>query len=104
MTGKSPTPFTIEIPQGKLDAIMAKVRAYEWHEMPEIAPGADRWAYGTDMEYMRELCTYWAEKFDWRAAEKALDSEGSMQGEPPDVADHSVPELVPNLAQAGMYL
>lgn len=74
MTGKSPTPFTIEIPQGKLDAIMAKVRAYEWHEMPEIAPGADRWAYGTDMEYMRELCTYWAEKFDWRAAEKKLNA------------------------------
>ena len=45
----SPKPFTIDIPQGKIDAIMKKVRAYEWHEMPEIAAGGDRWAYGTDM-------------------------------------------------------
>ena len=74
MTAKSPTPFTIDIPQGKLDAIMAKVRSYEWHEMPEIAPDGDRWAYGTDMEYMRELCTYWTETFDWRAAEKKLNT------------------------------
>ena len=74
MTGKNPTPFTVDIPQGKLDAIMAKVRAYEWHEMPEIAPGGDRWAYGADMDYMRELCGYWTETFDWRAAEKKLNA------------------------------
>ena len=29
-----PTPFKIEIPQATLDSIAAKVRAYEWHEMP----------------------------------------------------------------------
>lgn len=74
MTAAKPVPFTIDIPQGKLDAIMTKVRAYEWHEMPEIAPGADRWAYGTDMEYMQALCTYWTDKFDWRAAERKLNS------------------------------
>ncbi|HUD51173.1 epoxide hydrolase [Parvibaculum sp.] len=68
----APVPFKIDIPQGTLDAIAAKVRAYEWHEMPEIAPGADRWAYGTDMVYMRELCDYWVEKYDWRKAEANL--------------------------------
>ena len=55
----APVPFKIDIPQSAIDAILTKVRAYEWHEMPEIAPGADRWAYGTDMEYMKELCSYW---------------------------------------------
>ena len=29
-----PTPFKIDIPQATLDSIAAKVRAYEWHEMP----------------------------------------------------------------------
>jgi len=68
----APVLFKIDIPQGTLDAIAAKVRAYEWHEMPEIAHGADRWAYGTDMVYMRELCDYWQEKYDWRKAEANL--------------------------------
>ncbi len=66
------TPFKIDIPQATLDAIAAKVRAYQWHEMPEIAEGGDRWAYGTDMLYMRELCDYWVSKYDWRKAEAAL--------------------------------
>ncbi|HEX7774963.1 MAG TPA: epoxide hydrolase, partial [Parvibaculum sp.] len=68
----APVPFRIDVPQSAIDAIMARVRAYEWHEMPEIAAGADRWAYGTDMAYMRELCTYWTNTFDWRKAEANL--------------------------------
>ena len=70
----SPTPFTVDIPQEKIDTILKEVRAYEWHEMPEIAPDGDRWAYGTDMDYMRELCGYWTESFDWRAAEAKLNA------------------------------
>ena len=51
----TPTPFQIAIEQSVLDRIQAKVKAYTWHEMPEIAPDADRWAYGADMDYMKEL-------------------------------------------------
>ena len=74
MSAAKPVPFIIDIPQGKLDAILAKVRAYEWHDMPEIEPGGNRWAYGADMEYMKELCAWWVEKFDWRAAERKLNA------------------------------
>ncbi len=28
------TPFKIDVPQTKLNSIRAKVRDYEWHEMP----------------------------------------------------------------------
>lgn len=68
----APVPFRVDIPQVEIEKILAKVRAYEWHEMPEIAAGGDRWAYGADMAYMKELCAYWSEKFDWRKAEAAL--------------------------------
>jgi pimeloyl-ACP methyl ester carboxylesterase len=67
-----PVPFTIDVPQSILDGIQRKVRAYEWHEMPEIQQGADRWAYGADMRYIRELCAYWLDVYDWRAAEAVL--------------------------------
>ncbi|MDO8840632.1 MAG: epoxide hydrolase [Parvibaculum sp.] len=83
----SPTPFTINVPQEKIEAILKKVRAYEWHEMPEIAPGADRWAYGTDIDYMKELCGYWVDKFDWRAAEKNLNRFPQFRA---DVDGHNI--------------
>ena len=32
------------------------------------------WAYGTDLAYLQELCAYWREDFDWRAAEARLNA------------------------------
>ena len=61
-----PKPFKINADQNDIDAILNKVRAYQWHEMPQIEPNADPWIYGTDMSYMKELCTYWLDTFNWR--------------------------------------
>lgn len=61
-------PFTIDIPQDRLDRIRNRVADYEWHEMP--ANGG--WAYGANMDYMQDLCAHWLDKFDWRAAEAGL--------------------------------
>ncbi len=60
--------FRIAVPEETLQLIRAKVAAYAWHEMP--ADGG--WAYGTNLDYMKELCSYWLEGFDWRAQEAAL--------------------------------
>jgi len=70
----SPTPFKVDIPPSMIDGILAKVRQYEWHEMPEIDDGGDRWAYGADMAYMKELCEHWTHKYDWRAWETKLNA------------------------------
>ncbi len=59
-------PFDIRIDQSQLDKIMHRVKAYDWHEMPEIAEYGDRWAYGADMAYMQELCSYWHTHYDTR--------------------------------------
>jgi microsomal epoxide hydrolase len=70
----TPRPFRVEVPQAALDAILAKVRSYEWHEMPR-GPGLDgSWAYGANLDFMRELCAYWVEQYDWRRWEQALNS------------------------------
>ena len=67
-----PTPFKIEIPQATLDAIRKKVRDYEWHEMPR-GPGLEgSWAYGANLDFLRALCRYWVEGYDWRKWEAAL--------------------------------
>ena len=28
------------------------------------------WSYGTERGYLNDLCTYWRDDFDWRAAEE----------------------------------
>lgn len=67
-----PTPFKIDVPDAMLNAIRAKVRAYEWHEAPRGEGLEDSWAYGANLKFMKALCRYWAEEYDWRKWEKAL--------------------------------
>ena len=32
---------------------------------PDQIPGS-HWEYGVDLDYMKEICQYWTEKFDWK--------------------------------------
>lgn len=61
-------PFDIAIPETTLEAIRTRVQAFPWHEMPDKGG----WTYGTNLEYMKELAAYWADEFDWREQEAAL--------------------------------
>lgn len=58
-------PFSVNIPDATLDAIRARVGAYAWHEMPDDGG----WAYGANLDYMKALCAYWVDGYDWRAQE-----------------------------------
>ena len=60
--------FHIEIPDETLKRIRARVADYPWHEMPDDGG----WEYGTNLDYMKELCAYWVEEFDWRKQEAAI--------------------------------
>lgn len=64
----SPRPFTIDIPQSKLDDILARVRAFPWPEK-KVDSG---WTLGPDPDWLRAFCRYWIEEFDWRAVEARL--------------------------------
>ena len=64
----TPKPFRIQVPDDALERIRAKVAGYEWHEMPDDGG----WAYGTNLDYMKELCAYWADVYDWRTHEARL--------------------------------
>ncbi len=60
--------FHIDIPDETLDRIRARVADYPWHEMPDDGG----WEYGTNLDYMKQLCAYWVEEFDWRKQEAAI--------------------------------
>jgi len=58
-------PFKINISNKIIENINKKVSEYPWHEMPDDGG----WAYGTNIEYMKEISKYWVDKFDWKSVE-----------------------------------
>ena len=64
------TPFHFKVPEDILKNILCRVTDYPWHEMPDDGG----WDYGTNLEYLKELCNYWVDKFDWRTQENKINS------------------------------
>ena len=60
--------FRINVPDETLDRIRTRVAEYPWHEMPDDGG----WAYGTNLDYMKEFCAYWVDEFDWRKHEAQI--------------------------------
>ena len=61
-------PFRLAVPDTTLNHIKTRVAAYPWHEMPDDGG----WAYGTNLDYMKEFCAYWLEEYDWRKHEEEI--------------------------------
>ena len=64
------TPFQYHVSDAVLDDIRSRVINYPWHEMPDDGG----WEYGTNMNYLKKLCAYWVNEFDWRAQEAHINS------------------------------
>jgi len=65
MTG---TPFRIHADEAELRDLRDRLRRTRWPE-PATAAG---WAQGAPLDYVRDLCAYWADGYDWRATEARL--------------------------------
>jgi pimeloyl-ACP methyl ester carboxylesterase len=80
--------FKINIPQQTLDDLrerLAKTR------FPDEVDGAN-WDYGTNSDYVKELCTYWQNDFDWRKQEAELNKFNHFQTKIDDVKIHFIHE------------
>lgn len=81
-------PFTIEVADEVLTDLRHRIRQTRW---PSPAPGAP-WSQGTDLDYLRDMLAYWADGFDWRAQEKALNSVAHFTAQIDDLTVHFVHE------------
>jgi pimeloyl-ACP methyl ester carboxylesterase len=61
-------PFRIDIAGADLDELKDRLHRTRW---TDELPGAG-WERGVPVSYLKELATYWAETFDWRAVEAEL--------------------------------
>jgi epoxide hydrolase len=80
------TPFQIRVSDGELDDLRDRLRRTRWAE-PATAPG---WTQGVPLDYLRELCAYWADGYDWRATEARLNRLPQFRTEIDGLAIHVV--------------
>ncbi|WP_254538243.1 epoxide hydrolase family protein [Halomarina litorea] len=67
-TGDAVRPFEVSVADDDVADLRRRLAATRWPDDPP----ADDWSYGTDPEYLRTLCEYWRESYDWDAFERRL--------------------------------
>jgi pimeloyl-ACP methyl ester carboxylesterase len=61
-------PFVVRFGTERIADLRERIRRARWPE-PATAPG---WEQGVPVDHLREFCRYWAEDYDWTAAEARL--------------------------------
>ena len=61
-------PFQLNVPNDVLDRIMKRVTEFPWGSMINL----NGWEYGSNFNYMKDICAYWVNEFDWRKQEAAI--------------------------------
>jgi pimeloyl-ACP methyl ester carboxylesterase len=63
-------PFTISVPDERLDAIRSKVDRFDWGDVPD----AGGWRSGVGLDDLKRLVDHWQTRFDWREQERRLNA------------------------------
>jgi microsomal epoxide hydrolase len=79
-------PFRIAVPDAVLEDLHARLARTRWPD--EIRDSG--WTYGTNLAYLRELVAYWRERYDWRAAEAALNAFPHFRAGVDDLGIHFI--------------
>ena len=61
-------PFKISVSDAQVADLRRRLADTRW---PDQIPGSG-WDYGCDLAWLQDLAAYWADGFDWRAAEARL--------------------------------
>jgi pimeloyl-ACP methyl ester carboxylesterase len=64
------TEFQVEIPEAELRDLRERLERTRWPEEETVGD----WSQGVPRGYLRDLCGYWAERYDWRATETRLNA------------------------------
>ncbi|MGA0600217.1 epoxide hydrolase family protein [Caulobacter sp. KR2-114] len=62
-------PFKVDWHAMGVGEVLEKVRNYPWPPAPDVPDG---WGYGADGKFLKDICAYWLDGYDWRAAEAEL--------------------------------
>ncbi|WP_375775841.1 epoxide hydrolase family protein [Bradyrhizobium sp. ma5] len=62
------SPFRIAVSDGVLEDLRSRLRRTRWPEAELV----DDWSQGAPLKWIKEVCQYWAETYDWRQREAQL--------------------------------
>ena len=62
------TPFHIAVADDVLTDLKSRLRNTRWPEAELV----DDWSQGAPLQWIREVCRYWADEYDWRRREAQL--------------------------------
>jgi len=85
------TPFSIHVEAEVLADLRARIHQTRW---PDQLPGMG-WEQGTELDFLRQMLGYWADAFDWRAQERALNTFHHFRAELDGVRIHFIHERAP---------
>src|SRR5437773_5253403 len=68
--GQEILPFLIEIPEAVLADLRRRLLQTRWPEPETVSD----WSQGVPLDYLRDLCGYWADGYDWRRLEARLNA------------------------------
>ena len=84
-------PFEITVPDSVLDDLKLRL---EQTRLPDQLDGVG-WDYGTELDYLTDLITYWREEFDWRAQEQQLNQFDQFKTRIDDLDIHFIHQRSP---------
>ncbi len=96
-------PFTIDVRDEVLDDLHTRLHNTRWPDTELV----DDWSQGIPLAYVQEVCGYWADGYDWRTREAALNRFDQFVTEIDGVGIHVVhqrssnPDALPLLLTHG---
>lgn len=97
-----PKPFRVDVPQSKIDAILTRVLNYPWFPAPDDE--GEGWSRGVNTAAMRDLCSYWTTKYDWRAQEQLLNTFPQFTSRINDLDIHLVYQMGESMGRRPLLL
>lgn len=62
------SPFRIAVSDDVLEDLRTRLRRTRWPEAELV----DDWSQGAPLQWIKDVCQYWAETYDWRQREARL--------------------------------
>jgi len=93
-------PFVVDVPPEEVDELVRRLRAARWPE-----PGTvDDWSQGVPLPYLRDLCGYWADRYDWPARQARLNAVPQFVAEVDGLPIHFLHVRSPHAAALPLVL
>jgi pimeloyl-ACP methyl ester carboxylesterase len=85
-------PFTIDVPESVLDDLRLRLQHTRWPDRELV----DDWSQGIPLAYVQDVVEYWANTYDWRARERALNRFDQFVTEVDGIDVHLVHQRSPH--------